>query len=67
MPNDASIKPELSSIESALEDLARRVESLGLSQQRIPGAEGVGSDLLAVEAAMRTSQRRLAKVLDRLR
>lgn len=62
-----SARPELSSINSALDDIARRLEDLGRTQQRTPGGEGLGADLLAVEASLRTSQRRLAKIVERLR
>ena len=65
-PSSPSVRPELSSIESALADITRRLEDLGRAQQRISGGEGLGADLLAVEASLRTSQRRLAKIVERL-
>ncbi len=65
--SSTSIKPELSSIQSALEDLTRRLDDLGRSEQREKGGEVLGAELLAVESTLRTGQRRLAKIVDRLR
>ncbi len=67
MSSTPSARPELSSIESALNDLTRRLDDLGRAQQSVPGGEALSSDLSAVEATLRTSQRRLAKIVERLR
>lgn len=63
----SSIKAELSSIESALGDLTRRLDDLGREQQKEKGGEVLGSELLSVESTLRNGQRRLAKIVDRIR
>ena len=61
-----SIKAELSSIESALGDLTRRLDDLGRDQQKNKGGEVLGAELLSVESTLRNGQRRLAKIVDRI-
>lgn len=63
----ASIKAELSSIESALGDLTRRLDDLGRNEQKEKGGEVLGAELLSVESTLRNGQRRLAKIVDRIR
>lgn len=67
MSTTPSLRPELSSLEAALADITTRLDNLGRSQMKITGGEALGAELLAVESTLRTSQRRLAKIVDRLR
>ena len=58
--------PELSSMSTALDDLARRVTAIaeGLSNTQ---ADWVAQDLFAVERSLRAAHRRLATLNERLR
>jgi hypothetical protein len=57
---------ELSSISSSLEQLSRRIASLGESAQRSK-QEDVAAELFAVERAIASAERRLTRLVERSR
>jgi hypothetical protein len=54
--------PELSSITSTLEELAKRIENLAVSHEK-DGRPDVAVDLYEVERAINASVRRLTKLV----
>jgi hypothetical protein len=55
---------ELSSISSTLDQLARRVGGMGDAAQSVK-EEDVANELFAVERALSSAQRRLARMIER--
>ena len=67
VPSQSSIPaPELSSVATALDDLTRRVTSIGEGLANTQ-ADWVAQDLFAVERSLRAAHRRLTTLNERLR
>jgi len=67
VPTSSAIPaPELSSVATALDDLTRRVTSIGEGLANTQ-ADWVAQDLFAVERSLRAAHRRLTTLNERLR
>ncbi len=60
-------RPELSSVSTQLEELARRVTGIADRHAASDRTEGIAAELYEVERSLRTAQRRLDKLMVSLR
>jgi predicted nucleic acid-binding Zn-ribbon protein len=60
-------KAELAALLQSLQDTTNRIDNIARDIRSVEGREQESSELMAIEAGLRNAQRRLAKMVERMR
>jgi predicted nucleic acid-binding Zn-ribbon protein len=60
-------KAELAALLQSLQDTTNRIDNIARDIRSVEGREQESSELMAIEAGLRNAQRRLAKMVERMK